>query len=138
MGADYSLVEKNALYRCLDKVLPHKRALFGHLTQRWQDLFGVRFDILLYDLTSTYFESPPPEDGQAPLRLQPRQAARLRAGCALRYRMGRHCLGCHPGGFPPRLRSALRYLRTGKHRRQDHAQAVLADDRSAAEPSAFG
>jgi transposase len=62
LGADYSLVEKNALYRCLDKVLPHKRALFGHLTQRWQDLFGVRFDILLYDLTSTYFESPPPED----------------------------------------------------------------------------
>jgi len=62
LGADYSLVEKNALYRCLDKVLPHKRALFGHLTQRWQDLFGVRFDILLYDLTSTYFESSPPED----------------------------------------------------------------------------
>jgi transposase len=62
LGADYSLVEKNALYRCLDKVLSHKRALFGHLTQCWQDLFGVRFDILLYDLTSTYFESPPPED----------------------------------------------------------------------------
>jgi transposase len=62
LGADYSLVEKNALYRCLDKVLPHKRGLFGHLTQRWQDLFGVRFDILLYDLTSTYFESPLPED----------------------------------------------------------------------------
>jgi transposase len=62
LGADYSLVEKNALYRCLDKVLPHKRALFNHLTQRWQDLFGARFDILLYDLTSTYFESPLPED----------------------------------------------------------------------------
>ncbi|MGH8711397.1 MAG: IS1634 family transposase [Burkholderiales bacterium] len=62
LGADYSLVEKNALYRCLDKVLAHKRALFDHLTQRWQDLFGVRFDILLYDLTSTYFESPLPED----------------------------------------------------------------------------
>ena len=62
LGAGYSLVEKNALYRCLDKVLPHKRALFDHLTQRWQDLFGVRFDILLYDLTSTYFESPLPED----------------------------------------------------------------------------
>ena len=62
LGADYSLVEKNALYRCLDKVLAHKRALFDHLTQRWQDLFGVCFDILLYDLTSTYFESPLPED----------------------------------------------------------------------------
>jgi transposase len=62
LGADYSLVEKNALYRCLDKGLPHKRALFDHLTQRWQDLFGARFDVLLYDLTSTYFESPLPED----------------------------------------------------------------------------
>ncbi|MGH8524175.1 MAG: IS1634 family transposase, partial [Gammaproteobacteria bacterium] len=62
LGADYSLVEKNALYRCLDKVLPHKRALFDHLTRRWQDLFGARFDVLLYDLTSTYFESPPQED----------------------------------------------------------------------------
>lgn len=47
LGADYALVEKNALYRCLDKLLPHKRALFHHLTERWQDLFGVRFDILL-------------------------------------------------------------------------------------------
>jgi transposase len=62
LGADYSLVEKNALYRCLDKVLAHKSALFSHLTQRWQDLFGARFDVLLYDLTSTYFESAPPED----------------------------------------------------------------------------
>ena len=62
LGADYSLVEKNAPYRCLDKGLPHKRALFYHLTQRWQDLFGARFDVLLYDLTSTYLESPLPED----------------------------------------------------------------------------
>jgi transposase len=62
LGADYALVEKNGLYRCLDKLLPHKRALFHHLTERWQDLFGVRFDILLYELTSTYFESPPPQD----------------------------------------------------------------------------
>jgi len=62
LGADYSLVEKNALYRCLDKLLPHKSALFDHLTGRWQDLFGARFDILLYDLTSTYFESAPPQD----------------------------------------------------------------------------
>src|SRR5882757_3249893 len=62
LGADYGLVEKNALYRCLDKLLPHKQALFSHLRQRWQDLFGATFDVLLYDLTSTYFESPPPGD----------------------------------------------------------------------------
>jgi len=62
LGRDYGLVEKNALYRTLDKVLNHKRALFSHLQERWQDLFGAQFDVLLYDLTSTYFESPPPED----------------------------------------------------------------------------
>ena len=62
LGADYGLVEKNALYRCLDKLLPHKQALFSHLRQRWLDLFGATFEVLLYDLTSTYFESPPPGD----------------------------------------------------------------------------
>src|SRR5271169_5717731 len=62
LDADYGLVEKNALYRCLDKLLAHKPALFSHLCQRWRDLFGISFDVLLYDLTSTYFESPPPED----------------------------------------------------------------------------
>ncbi len=62
LGRDYALVEKNALYRCLDRLLPHKQALFSHLRQRWADLFGASFDVLLYDLTSTYFESPPPED----------------------------------------------------------------------------
>jgi transposase len=62
LGEDYSLVEKNALYRCLDKLIEHKQALFSHLRQRWQDLFGAKFDILLYDLTSTYFECDPPEN----------------------------------------------------------------------------
>jgi len=59
LDEDYALVEKNSLYRCLDKVLQHKEPLFGHLRQRWQDLFGARFEVLLYDLTSTYFESDP-------------------------------------------------------------------------------
>ncbi len=62
LGEDFSLVEKNALYRCLDKILDHKAALFSHLRQRWQDLFGARFEVLLYDLTSTYFESDPPSE----------------------------------------------------------------------------
>lgn len=62
LGEDFALVEKNALYRCLDKVLEHKQALFSHLTERWQDLFGAKFDVLLYDLTSTYFESSRPDD----------------------------------------------------------------------------
>ena len=62
LGEDFALVEKNALYRCLDKLVEHKPALFTHLCRRWQDLFGARFDVLLYDLTSTYFESDPPSD----------------------------------------------------------------------------
>jgi transposase len=62
LGADYGLVEIHALYRCLDKLLEHKTALFDHLNQRWRDLFGARFEVLLYDLTSTYFESSQPDD----------------------------------------------------------------------------
>jgi len=62
LGQDFGLVEKNALYRTLDRLLEHKPALFSHLQERWRDLFGVKFDVLLYDLTSTYFESVPPED----------------------------------------------------------------------------
>lgn len=56
---DFGLAQKDNLYRCLDKVLKHRTALFQHLRQRWEDLFGVRFEVLLYDLTSTYFESDP-------------------------------------------------------------------------------
>lgn len=57
---DFSLAQKDNLYRCLDKVLEHRDLLFKHLRQRWEDLFGVKFEVLLYDLTSTYFESDPP------------------------------------------------------------------------------
>lgn len=59
LGQDFRLVVDDTLYRCLDRLLTHKEALFGHLQQRWKDLFGVRFEVLLYDLTSTYFESEP-------------------------------------------------------------------------------
>jgi transposase len=57
---DAALANKDTLYRCLDQLLEHKEALFGFLKERWQDLFGVKFEVLLYDLTSTYFESDPP------------------------------------------------------------------------------
>jgi transposase len=57
---DFSLAQKDNLYRCLDKLLKHREELFKHLRQRWEDLFGVKFEVLLYDLTSTYFESDPP------------------------------------------------------------------------------
>lgn len=60
LGSDFGLAEIHKLYRCQDRLLAHKKALFSHLRQRWADLFGVRFEVLLYDLTSTYFESEPP------------------------------------------------------------------------------
>jgi len=60
LGGDYRLAADDTLYRCLDQLLKHKPALFSHLQERWKDLFNARFDVLLYDLTSTYFESDPP------------------------------------------------------------------------------
>jgi len=56
LGVDHRAAAKDRLYRCLDRLLDHKEDLFGHLRRRWQDLFHVEFDVLLYDLTSTYFE----------------------------------------------------------------------------------
>jgi len=56
LGGDFGLAEAHKLYACHDLLLEHKEALFSHLTGRWRDLFNVTFDVLLYDLTSTYFE----------------------------------------------------------------------------------
>src|SRR5713101_343995 len=60
LNEDFALVAKDNLYRCLDKLVQHKVALFSFLQERWKDLFGITYDVLLYDLTSTYFESDPP------------------------------------------------------------------------------
>jgi hypothetical protein len=62
LGADESLADPHVLYGCHDKLLEHKEALFSHLVDRWRDLFNASFEVLLYDLTSTYFESDPPLD----------------------------------------------------------------------------
>ncbi len=62
LGDDFGIGAKNTLYRCHDKLLEHKDALFQHLREKWEGLFGARFDVLLYDLTSTYFESNPRPD----------------------------------------------------------------------------
>jgi transposase len=62
LGEDFSLAAKDNLYRVQDKLLAHKEALFGFLKERWQSLFGITFDVLLYDLTSTYFEIDAPEN----------------------------------------------------------------------------
>jgi transposase len=60
LGADLELAEIHKLYECHERLLEHKGDLFTHLTGRWKDLFNAKFEILLYDLTSTYFESDPP------------------------------------------------------------------------------
>ena len=56
LGTDFAVACKDRLYRCLDRILPHKDDLCRHLTERWKTLFDASFDVLLYDLTSTYFE----------------------------------------------------------------------------------
>jgi len=56
LGCDFAVAAKDRLYRCLDRILPHKDELCRFLTQRWKTLFDASLDILLYDLTSTYFE----------------------------------------------------------------------------------
>lgn len=61
LGGDATLADPHRLYACHDKLLKHKRALFDHLIGRWSDLFDAKYEVLLYDLTSTYFESDPPE-----------------------------------------------------------------------------
>ena len=56
LGADFGLAEAHKLYRCHDRLLHYKEELFSHLVNRWRDMFNASFDVLLYDLTSTYFE----------------------------------------------------------------------------------
>ena len=59
LGADAALADIHTLYRCHDRLLTYKQQLFSHLVERWRDLFNISFDVLLYDLTSTYFEAVP-------------------------------------------------------------------------------
>lgn len=56
LDEDFALAAKNRLYECLDRIDAHRAALFTHLQARWKDLFGATCELLLYDLTSTYFE----------------------------------------------------------------------------------
>src|SRR6266849_2090378 len=65
LGTDFAVAEKDRLYRCLDRVLEHKQELFLWLHQKWADLFRADFEVLLYDLTSTYFEGAMEENSKA-------------------------------------------------------------------------
>jgi transposase len=65
LGVDFAVAEKDRLYRCLDRLLDHKQDLFVWLRQKWADLFQADFEVLLYDLTSTYFEGEMEENPKA-------------------------------------------------------------------------
>ena len=65
LNVDYAVAEKDRLYRCLDRVLEHKQDLFVWLRGKWADLFQADFEVLLYDLTSTYFEGAMEENPKA-------------------------------------------------------------------------
>ena len=102
LGADFAPAEIHRLYECHDKLVAHKAALFDHLTARWRDLFEAKFEVLLYDLTSTYFESDPPADPADPRRFgYSRDPAR-------RLPASRHRPHRHARGLPTRLRNVAR------------------------------
>lgn len=65
LDVDFAVAEKDRLYRCLDRLLEHKQDLFVWLRQKWADLFQADFEVLLYDLTSTYFEGAMEENPKA-------------------------------------------------------------------------
>ncbi|KJJ84864.1 transposase IS4 family protein [Candidatus Omnitrophus magneticus] len=57
LGEDDSIALDDTLYRCLDLLHAPKKDLFSFLSERWKTLFNISYDVLLYDLTSTYFEA---------------------------------------------------------------------------------
>jgi transposase len=65
LGIDLNQINESRLYRTLDEMLPCKKALGEHLKQKYGELFGSRFDLLLYDVTSTYFEGEAKANSQA-------------------------------------------------------------------------
>ena len=92
LGEDVSLAQSQPRYRCLDHLVEHQQALFTVLQERWRRLFDVRFDLLLYDLTSTYCECDPPDHGQRQFGYSRHQ----RAACV----QGIIALIVTPDGFP--------------------------------------
>ena len=117
LGTDRVLTS-DTLYRCLDKLVAHKRAFFSFLRARWTTLFDARFDVLLYDLTSTYFESDPPFDGKRRFGY----SRDKRSDCVQVV----IALIVTPDGFPAGLRGDA-----GQHDGSDHAGRLSGTDRTA-------
>ena len=92
LGVDSSLVNDARLYRALDHLGHHKAALCAHLMERYRQWFGVRFEFLLYDVTSTFFEGQAERNPQAQ-----RGYSRDRRGDCKQVCIG---LVCTPEGLP--------------------------------------
>ena len=95
LGIEAGQINHARLYRCLDRMLPHKTELERHLRQRYGELFAADFDVLLYDLTSSYVE------GQASQKCD--DAAGLLAGSPVRLQAGGAGLDCQRGRIPAEL-----------------------------------
>jgi hypothetical protein len=92
LGTGFAVAEKDRRYRCRDRILKHKAALFEHLRQRGQELFQARFDVRLYDLTSPYLEG----EGEEIPKAQHGYRRDHRFDC----RQGEIALVVTPEGFP--------------------------------------
>ena len=80
LGSPVRVLSDDTLYRCLDKLLAHKRAFFSFLRQRWEVLFQARFDVLLYDPDQYLLRERPAVCRETSVWLQPRQTLGLRPG----------------------------------------------------------
>ena len=90
LGIEAGKINDTRLYRCLDRLLPYKTELERHLTRRYGELFAAEFDVLLYDLTSSYVEGGGGEGSDDAPRLFARSPAGLPASgdCPHRQRGG--------------------------------------------------
>src|SRR5271166_510017 len=120
LGADFGLAEIHKLYRCHDRLLEHKEALFDHLTSRWRDLFNARFDLLLLRSDQHLFR------GRTTLSRRRQAALRLFARSSARLRAGGDRAGDDPGGVAAGLRGPVR-----QHLGQDDAARLPRPDRAA-------
>jgi hypothetical protein len=68
LDTNFAPAEKNTLYCCLDRLVEHKNALFQFLKLRWGGMFGARFDVPLYELTNTHFNSDTSRHANRPSR----------------------------------------------------------------------
>jgi hypothetical protein len=73
LGVDFEVAEKDRLYRCLDRSVATQEGVVPVLKERWRNLFNARYEVLLYDLTSTYFEGERKTTRRRDARVQPRR-----------------------------------------------------------------